>query len=53
MKKIKKTKINQEKLITKSEYARINRTNPTQVRRLIEKGELTVVPILGGEIIHL
>lgn len=53
MKKIKTKNIDQSKLITKSEYAKKIKSNPVQVGRMIEQGKLTVVPIIGGTIIHM
>lgn len=51
-KKIKTKNIDHSKLITKSNYAKKIKSNPVQVQRMIEKGELTIVVIDGGEIIH-
>lgn len=53
MKKIKTKDIDPGKLITKSEYAKQIRTNPVQVQRMIERGELTIVIAKGAELIHL
>lgn len=53
MKKIKRKNIDPLRLITKSQYAKDNKTNPTNVQRRIDRGELTVVPVQGGELIHL
>ena len=53
MKKIKTKNIDPKKLITKSEYAKQFKTNPTRVQRMIDRGELTIVPIIGGTIIHM
>lgn len=52
-KKIKTKNIDQSKLITKSEYAKKIKSNPVKVGRMIDRGELTVVPIIGGTIIHM
>jgi len=53
MKKIKTKDIDPMKLITKSEYAKMIKSNPVQVQRMINKGELTVVVAKGAELIHL
>lgn len=53
MKKIKTKDIKPEKLITKSEYAKKHKTNPTQVQRMIDRGELTIIVAKGTELIHL
>jgi len=52
MKKIKTKDINPDKLITKSRYAQKIKSNPVQVQRMIDRGELTIVIVDGGEIIH-
>jgi len=53
MKKIKTKDIEPSKTFTKSEYARKIKTNPVQVQRMIERGELTIVVINGAELVHL
>jgi len=53
MKKIKTTNIDPNKLITKARYAEKIKSNPVQVQRMINRGELTVVVADGGELIHL
>lgn len=53
MKKIKTKDIEPSKTFTKSEYARKIKTNPVQVQRMIEKGQLTIVVINGAELVHL
>ncbi len=53
MKKIKTKEIDPKKTFTKSEYARKIKTNPVQVQRMIERGELTIVVINGAELVHL
>ncbi len=53
MKRIKTKNINPEKLISKSRYAQENSTNPVQVQRMIDRGELAVVVAKGAELIHL
>jgi hypothetical protein len=53
MKRIKKKDLDAEKMITKSEYAKQIKTNPTQVQRMIDRGELTIVVVKGTELIHL
>jgi len=53
MKKIKTKDIDSKKLYTKSEYAKKICSNPVQVQRMIDKGELTVVVANGTELIHL
>jgi hypothetical protein len=53
MKKIKRKDIDPEKLITKSAYAKMIKSNPVQVQRMIDKGELTIVVAKGAELIHL
>jgi len=53
MKKIKVKDIDSSKLITKSEYAKQIKSNPVQVQRMIERGELTIVIAKGAELIHL
>jgi hypothetical protein len=53
MKKIKVRDIDPEKTFTKAEYARKIKSNSVNVQRMIERGELTVVVIKGGELIHL
>ena len=53
MRKIKTKDINPEKLITKSKYAKKIKSNPTQVQRMIDRGELTIVVVQGAELIHL
>ena len=53
MKRIKIKDIDPSKLISKSRYAKENATNPVQVQRMIDKGELTVVVAKGAELIHL
>ena len=53
MKKIKTKDIDPNKLISKSQYAKDHKTNPVQVQRMINKGELTVVVAKGAELIHL
>jgi hypothetical protein len=53
MKKIKTKDIDPKKLITKSEYAKQFKTNPTRVQRMIDRGELTIIVAKGTELIHL
>ena len=53
MRKIKRNNINPDKLVTKSQYAKDIKSNPVQVQRMIDKGELTIVVARGGELIHL
>jgi uncharacterized protein (UPF0303 family) len=53
MKKIKTKDIDPKKLITKSEYAKLIGSNPVQVQRMIDKGQLTIVVAKGAELIHL
>lgn len=53
MKKIKIKDIDPGKLITKSEYAKMIKSNPVQVQRMIDKGLLTIVVAKGTELIHL
>jgi hypothetical protein len=53
MRRIKKKDIDPEKLITKSEYAKQINSNPTQVQRMIDRGELTIILAKGAELIHL
>lgn len=53
MKKIKTKNIDPSKTFTKSEYARKIKTNPVQVQRMIDKGELTIIVINGAELVHL
>jgi len=53
VKRIKTKNIDPAKLITKSEYAKKIRSNPVQVQRMIDRGELTVVVAKGAELIHL
>jgi hypothetical protein len=53
MRKIKTKNIDPNKLITKSEYAKQIKSNPTQVQRMIDKGELTIILAKGAELIHL
>ena len=53
MKKIKTKDIDPKKLITKSEYARQHKTNPTTVQNMIERGDLTIIVAQGAELIHL
>ncbi len=53
MKKIKTKEIDPKKTFTKSEYARKIKSNPVQVQRMIERGELTIVVINGAELVHL
>lgn len=53
MKKIKTINIDPNKLITKSAYAKEIKSNPTEVQRMINRGELTVVVAKGAELIHL
>jgi len=53
MKKIKTKNIDPKKLISKSQYAKDNKTNPVQVQRMIDRGELSVVVARGAELIHL
>ena len=53
MKKIKIKDIDPNKLITKSEYAKVIKSNPVQVQRMIDRGQLTVVVAKGTELIHL
>ena len=53
MKRIKRKDIDPEKLISKSQYAKDNGTNPVTVQRMIERGELTIVVAKGAELIHL
>lgn len=52
MKRIKTKDIDPKKLITKSEYARKIKSNPVHVQRMIERGELTIVVVVGAELIH-
>jgi len=52
MKKIKTRDIIPSKLITKTNYAKKIKSNPVQVQRMIDRGELTIVVIDGAEIIH-
>lgn len=53
MKKIKLKNIDTTKLISKSQYAKDNKTNPVQVQRMIDRGQLAVVVAKGAELIHL
>lgn len=53
MKKIKTKNIDPEKLYTKSKYAEKIHSNPVQVQRMIDKGELTIIVAKGTELIHL
>jgi len=53
MKKIKRINIDPDKLVTKAQHAKDIRSNPVQVQRMIDKGELTIVKARGGELIHL
>lgn len=53
MKKVKTKDIDPKKLITKSAYAKQINSNPVQVQRMIDKGELTIVVAKGTELIHL
>jgi len=53
MKKIKTSNIDPKKLITKSAYAKKIKSNPTEVQRMINRGELTVIVAEGAELIHL
>lgn len=53
MKRIKKTNIDPDKLITKAKYAKKIGMTQTTVQRKIEAGELTVVLADGAELIHL
>lgn len=53
MRKIKLKNINPDKVYTKSEYARKIKSNPVQVQRMIDKGELSVIVVNGAELIHL
>lgn len=53
MKKIKTKDIEPDKLITKSEYAKQIKSNPVQVQRMIDRGQLTIVIARGTELIHL
>ena len=53
MKRIKTKDIDHTKLITKAQYAKDNKTNPVNVQRMINRGELTIVVAKGGELIHL
>lgn len=53
MKKIKRTDINPDKLITKSEYAKKIGVTPAAIQKQIETGKLTIVVAKGAELIHL
>ena len=53
MKKIKRTNIDPDKLVTKSQHAKDIKSNPVQVQRMIDRGELTIVIAKGAELIHL
>jgi hypothetical protein len=53
MKRIRIKNIDHSKLITKSQYAKNNKLSPMKVHRMVENGELTIVNVEGGEIIHL
>jgi len=53
MKRIKTKDIDSSKLISKAQYAKDNKTNPVNVQRQIDRGELTVVVAKGAELIHL
>lgn len=53
MKKIKTKNIDATKLISKSQYAKDNATNPVRVQRMIDRGELTIIVAKGAELIHL
>jgi len=53
VKRIKTKNIDTTKLISKSQYAKDNKTNPVQVQRMINKGELTIIVAKGAELIHL
>lgn len=53
MRKIKTKNIEPDKLITKSEYAKLIKSNPVQVQRMIDRGEVTIVVAKGTELIHL
>ena len=53
MKRIKTKDIDPTKLVTKKRYADNNKTNPTNVQRMINRGKLTVIVVDGGELIHL
>ncbi len=51
--KIKTKDIDPSKLITKSEYAKQIKSNPVQVQRMIDRGDLVIVVAKGTELIHL
>ena len=53
MKRIKIKNIDTTKLISKSQYAKDNKTNPVQVQRMIDNGKLTIIVAKGAELIHL
>lgn len=53
MKKIKIKDIDPSKLVTKSQYAKDIKSNPVQVQRMIDRGQLTIVVAKGAELIHL
>jgi predicted site-specific integrase-resolvase len=53
MKKIKRKDIDPGRLITKSQLAKDRGVSPTTIQNMVNKGELSVVQIRGGEIIHL
>ena len=52
-KKIKTKDIDPEKMFTKSEYARKIKVSPPAIQKMIERGDLVIVVINGGELIHL
>lgn len=53
MKKLKLKDIQPDKMYTKSEYAKKIKTNPVQVQRMIDRGQLAIVIVNGTELIHL
>lgn len=53
MKRIKTKDIDTTKLITKSEYARLNKISPSAVQKQIDSGKLAVIVAKGVELIHL
>ena len=52
MKTIKRGVVDPSKLITKTEYARKIGVTPPAVDKMVNKGYLTIVQVLGTELIY-
>lgn len=53
MSRVKNKMINQTKLITMSEYARLKGLTPGRITQLVQAGELPYVQVKGAKLIYM